>query len=51
MNIDSSEALREAALAGFGVIHLLTYIIGGDLAKGALVEVLNPTDHHRIRFA
>ncbi|MCP8896956.1 LysR family transcriptional regulator [Shinella daejeonensis] len=42
LNIDSSEALREAALAGFGLIHLPTYITGNDLRAGALVEVLKP---------
>lgn len=40
LNIDSSEALREAALAGFGLIHLPTYITGQDLRAGRLVEVL-----------
>ncbi|AZR84421.1 LysR family transcriptional regulator [Bordetella pertussis] len=40
MNIDSSEALREAALSGFGLIHLPTYITGKDLQRGDLVEVL-----------
>jgi len=42
LNIDSSEAMREAALAGFGLIHLPTYITGNDLRAGALVEVLKP---------
>lgn len=40
VNIDSSEALREAALSGFGLIHLPTYITGKDLQQGNLVEVL-----------
>lgn len=40
LNIDSSEALRDAALAGFGLIHLPTYITGNDLRAGTLVEVL-----------
>jgi len=40
VNIDSSEALHESALAGFGLIYLPTYLIGKDLRAGALVEVL-----------
>lgn len=40
VNIDSSEALREAALSGFGLIQLPTYITGKDLQRGELVEVL-----------
>ncbi|WP_321960591.1 LysR family transcriptional regulator [Paraburkholderia sp. J7] len=40
LNIDSSEALRAAALAGFGLVHLPTYILGNDLDSGALVQVL-----------
>ncbi|PMZ43125.1 LysR family transcriptional regulator, partial [Pseudomonas sp. GW247-3R2A] len=42
LNIDSSEATREAALAGIGLIHLPTYITGNDLRDGTLVEVLKP---------
>lgn len=42
LNIDSSEAIREAALAGFGLVHLPTYITGNDLRAGILVEVLKP---------
>lgn len=42
LNIDSSEAMREAALAGFGLAHLPTYITGNDLRAGTLVEVLKP---------
>jgi DNA-binding transcriptional LysR family regulator len=42
LNIDSSEAMREAALAGIGLIHLPTYITGNDLRDGTLVEVLKP---------
>lgn len=42
LNIDSSEAMREAALAGFGLIYLPTYITGDDLRNGTLVEVLKP---------
>ncbi|MDR0212204.1 MAG: LysR family transcriptional regulator [Pseudomonas putida] len=42
LHIDSSEALREAALSGFGLIHLPTYITGEDLRAGKLVEVLQP---------
>ena len=38
--IDSSEALRAAALGGFGLVNLPTYIVGPDLRAGALVEVL-----------
>ncbi|VVP86499.1 HTH-type transcriptional regulator DmlR [Pseudomonas fluorescens] len=42
LNIDSSEAMREAALAGIGLIQLPTYITGNDLRDGTLVEVLKP---------
>lgn len=42
MQIDCSEALREAALSGFGLIHLPTYITGEDLRAGNLIEVLQP---------
>lgn len=42
LNMDSSEAMREAALAGFGLVHLPTYITGNDLRAGTLVEVLKP---------
>jgi DNA-binding transcriptional LysR family regulator len=42
LHIDSSEALREAALSGFGLIHLPTYITAQDLQSGRLVEVLKP---------
>ncbi|WP_433771329.1 LysR substrate-binding domain-containing protein [Pseudomonas putida] len=42
LNIDSSEAMREAALTGIGLIHLPTYITGNDLRDGTLVEVLRP---------
>jgi len=39
--IDSSEALRAAALAGFGLVQLPTYIVGPDIHAGALDEVLS----------
>ena len=54
MRIDSSEALREAALAGFGLIQSPTYIVGRDLSEGTLVEVLGafrpPTDPIRVTY-
>ncbi|NIF85802.1 LysR family transcriptional regulator [Comamonas sp. Tr-654] len=40
LNLDSSEAMRSAALAGFGLVNLPTYILGEDLQQGHLVEVL-----------
>lgn len=40
LNLDSSEAMRTAALAGFGLVNLPTYILGEDLHQGRLVEVL-----------
>jgi DNA-binding transcriptional LysR family regulator len=40
MTLDSSEAMRESALAGFGLAHLANYIVGDDLREGRLVEVL-----------
>nr|WP_199040662.1 LysR family transcriptional regulator [Dyella sp. ASV24] len=40
INIDNSEAVRESALAGFGLAHLANYVIGDDLRTGKLVEVL-----------
>lgn len=42
LHMDSSESLRDAALCGFGLIHLPTYITGADLQSGRLVEVLEP---------
>ncbi|AHG64588.1 LysR family transcriptional regulator [Advenella mimigardefordensis] len=42
LTIDSSEAMRDAALAGFGLVHIPTYITGNDLRAGTLVEVLKP---------
>jgi len=42
MVIDSSEAARQAALAGFGLVHMPSYITGDDLHAGTLVEVLKP---------
>jgi DNA-binding transcriptional LysR family regulator len=38
--IDSSEALRAAALGGFGLVNLPTYIVGPDIHAGSLAEVL-----------
>jgi DNA-binding transcriptional LysR family regulator len=40
LNIDNSEAMCAAALAGFGLVNLPTYITGNDLRAGTLVEVL-----------
>lgn len=40
LNIDSSESMLDSARAGFGLIHLPTYITGEDLRAGTLVEVL-----------
>ncbi|MEX3773070.1 LysR family transcriptional regulator [Pseudomonas sp. MYb118] len=42
LHMDNSEGLRDAALSGFGLIHLPTYITGADLQSGRLVEVLQP---------
>ncbi|SAL05319.1 LysR family transcriptional regulator [Caballeronia calidae] len=42
LNIDSSEAMRQSALAGFGLVNLPTYILGADVQQGSLVEVLKP---------
>jgi DNA-binding transcriptional LysR family regulator len=54
LNIDSSEATREAALSGFGLVHLPTYITGNDLRAGTLVEVLKayraPPDAIRVVY-
>ena len=54
LNIDSSEAMREAALTGIGLIHLPTYITGNDLRDGTLVEVLRsyraPPDPIRVVY-
>lgn len=41
LNIDSSEAMRQSALDGFGLVNLPTYILGADVQEGALVEVLH----------
>lgn len=40
LTIDSSEAMRAAALAGFGIVQLPTYITGDALHSGDLVPVL-----------
>ncbi|MFZ4833031.1 LysR family transcriptional regulator [Rouxiella sp. Mn2063] len=40
LNIDSSEAMRASALAGFGIIHLPTYLLFDDLQSGRLVPLL-----------
>ncbi|BDB30296.1 MULTISPECIES: LysR family transcriptional regulator [Cupriavidus] len=40
LSIDSSEAMREAALAGFGLVCLPSYLTGADVRAGTLVEVL-----------
>lgn len=54
LNIDSSEAMREAAIAGFGLLHLPTYITGNDLRAGTLIEVLRdfraPPDPIRVLY-
>ena len=54
LNIDSSEAMLDGARAGFGLIHLPTYITGDDLRAGTLVEVLQayrpPADPIRIVY-
>ncbi|WP_199098100.1 LysR family transcriptional regulator [Dyella sp. ASV21] len=41
MNTDSSEAMRQSALAGFGLAYLANYLVGDDLRAGTLVEVLH----------
>jgi len=40
LTIDSSEAVRAAALAGFGIVQLPTYITGDALRSGDLVPIL-----------
>ncbi|MBZ9557323.1 LysR family transcriptional regulator [Halomonas coralii] len=40
LNADSSEAIRESALAGFGLVHLPSYMLEKDLQQGKLVSVL-----------
>jgi DNA-binding transcriptional LysR family regulator len=40
LNTDSSEAIRESALADFGLIHLPSYMLEEDLRQGTLVPVL-----------
>lgn len=42
VNMDDAEAMRRAALAGLGILHLPTYIVGDDLRAGTLVQVLAP---------
>ncbi|HET6552796.1 MAG TPA: LysR family transcriptional regulator [Dyella sp.] len=41
LNIDSSEVVRESALAGFGLAHIANYVVCDDLRTGSLVEVLH----------
>lgn len=54
LSIDSSEAMRAAALAGFGIVQLPTYITGDALRSGDLVPILEPfvpaTDPIRIIY-
>ncbi|MEE4411489.1 MULTISPECIES: LysR family transcriptional regulator [unclassified Serratia (in: enterobacteria)] len=38
--VNNSEALREALIAGLGICQMPTFIVGEDLAQGRLVEVL-----------
>ncbi|KGM29812.1 LysR family transcriptional regulator [Photorhabdus luminescens] len=40
LNIDSAETMLESALAGFGIIHLPSYVVGRDLNNGKLVPLL-----------
>jgi DNA-binding transcriptional LysR family regulator len=40
MEADDYEAMREMAVAGFGLIHLPDYIVAEELRAGTLVEVL-----------
>jgi DNA-binding transcriptional LysR family regulator len=42
LNMDSSEAMRESALAGFGLINLPFYLLENDIRAGKLVAVLDP---------
>ena len=39
-NANNGDALREAALAGLGVIVEPSFIVGADVARGALQRVL-----------
>ena len=39
LHADDGEALRAAALAGMGIVCLPRYIVGDDIASGALVEL------------
>jgi DNA-binding transcriptional LysR family regulator len=54
ISIDNSEAIRQSALAGFGLAYLANYVIGDDLRAGTLVEVLEssrpPPDPIRIVY-
>lgn len=38
--VNNSEALREALIAGLGICQMPTFIVGEDLAQGRLVELL-----------
>lgn len=40
LHLDSSEAILASAIAGFGIVHLPTYLIGEDLRKGNLIPIL-----------
>lgn len=40
LNMDSSEAMRESALSGFGLINLPYYLLENDIRAGNLVAVL-----------
>ncbi len=40
LNMDSTEAMRESALRGFGLINLPSYLLENDIRAGRLVPVL-----------
>ena len=41
VSANNGDALRSMALAGFGIAHLPTFIVGADLRQGALVSALD----------
>jgi DNA-binding transcriptional LysR family regulator len=41
LQMNSADALLYAAVDGAGVVHLPTYLVGGDIRKGSLVPILN----------
>jgi DNA-binding transcriptional LysR family regulator len=40
LNVNNADVLKQAALGGMGVVMLASWLIGDEIASGALVQVL-----------